>query len=198
MLLLLLAAAAADGDAALVKLLLLLQTLLRMMRLEVMWLLWVKGEVMPVAKHRHLHHGGPVEARPAVEAFGREGLDGGARSPLLAAHLRGAGAFVGGLRLSVHHRWLRCSVLADVVNGSGLVLSGRWCDDLGKWVDRWMVGWWRVRRGSLICHCRHRLARLPPVRCVMKVGLIVTDTLQFQSPVGRADTDSSGRGGVEV
>lgn len=113
LLLLLLLAAAADGDAALVKLpLLLLQTLLlllRMMRLEVMRLLGMEGEVMPVAEHRHLHHGGPVEARPALEAFGREGLDGGARSPLLAAHLRGAGPLVGGLRLCLHPRWLCCA-----------------------------------------------------------------------------------------
>lgn len=96
------AAATADGDAALVKL---LQALLGMMRLEVMRLLRVEGEVMAVAERRELHHGGAVEARPVVEALGREGLDGGARSPLLAAQLGGAGPFVGGLRLRLHHRW---------------------------------------------------------------------------------------------
>lgn len=139
LLLLAAAAAAADGDAALVKLL--LQALLRMMRLEVMLLLWVEGEVMAVAEHRYLDHGGAVETRPAVEASGCEGLDGGARNPLLAAHLGGAGPFIGGLRLRLHHRWRLAGV------GSGSVLWGRWCDDLV-----WMEGLEEGEEGGWIRH----------------------------------------------
>lgn len=64
------------------------------------------------------------------------------------------------------------------------------------WVDG---GGGRGGGETSIRHCRHRLARLlPRALCGMKAGLILTDTLPFQSPVGGADTDSSGRGGVEV
>lgn len=44
--------------------------------------------------------------------------------------------------------------------------------------------------GGPIRHCRRCLARLPPVRRVMKAGLIFTDTPPFQSPVGGPDTDT--------
>lgn len=59
-----------------------------------------------------------------------------------------------------------------------------------------MVGWWGWWwwRGRPIRHCRHCLARLPPVHRVMKAGLIFTDTLPFQSPVGVV----GGRGGVDT
>lgn len=101
---LLAAAAAADGDAALVEL---LQTLVLMLRLEMMRLLGMEGEVMPVAEQRHLDHGGPVKARPALEAFALEAFGGGrgggsARTALLSAHLRRARPLVGGLHLSLH------------------------------------------------------------------------------------------------
>lgn len=98
-------AAAADGDAALVELLqTLVLMLLLLMRLEMMRLLGMEGEVMPVAEQRHLDHGGPVKARPALEAFALEafGGGGGARTALLSAHLRRARPLVGGLHLSLH------------------------------------------------------------------------------------------------
>lgn len=66
------AAAAADSDAGLLEL---LQTLLVMMvRLERMRLLWVKSEMMPVAKQGQLDHSGAVKARLARRAFALEGF----------------------------------------------------------------------------------------------------------------------------
>lgn len=95
------AAAAADSDAGLVEL---LQTLLVvvvvMVRLEMMRLLGMKSEVMSVAKQRHLDHSGPAKARLA--RLGLEGFQGAVRTPLLSAHLRGAGPFICELHLSLH------------------------------------------------------------------------------------------------
>lgn len=70
----------------------------------------------------------------------------------------------------------------------------RWADGGGVVVA--------VVEGGPIRHCRHCLAWLPPVHRVMKAGLIFTDTLPFQSPVGErggADTDTlpAGEGGGE-
>lgn len=101
--LLLLLLAAADSDAGLVELLLLLQTLVVVMvRLEMVRLLGMESEVMSVAKQRQLHHSGPVKARLPRRALALEGLQGAVRTPLLAAHLRGAGPFICGLHLSLH------------------------------------------------------------------------------------------------
>lgn len=92
--------AAADGHAGLVER---LQTLLVVMvRLEMMRLLGMKSEVVAVAKQRHLDHGGPVKARLARRALALEGFQGAVRTPLLSAHLRGAGPFICGLHLSLH------------------------------------------------------------------------------------------------
>lgn len=95
--------AAADSHTALVELLLTLVVLVVVMvRLEMMRLLGVESEVMPVAKQRHLHHSGPVTARLARRALTLEGLQAAVRTLLLAAHLRGAGPFICGLHLSLH------------------------------------------------------------------------------------------------
>lgn len=108
--------ATADGDAGLVVVMRLLQTLVVMVRLEMMRLLGVKSEVMPVvAEQRHLDHGGPVKARLALQALALEGFHGAVRSPLRSAHLRGARPFICRLHLSLHP----CQV------GSGLVCQ---CD----------------------------------------------------------------------
>ncbi len=116
--------AAADSDAGLVELLqalllLLLLLLVMVVRLEVMRLLGMKSEVVPVTKQRHLDHGGPVKARLARGALALEGFQGAVRTPLLSAHLRGAGPFICGLHLSLHPGqvsqrggWLRVGIVA--------------------------------------------------------------------------------------
>lgn len=109
--------AAADGDAGLV---MLLQTLVVMVRLEMMRLLGVKSEVMPVAEQRHLDHSGPVKARLALQALALEGFHGAVRTPLLSAHLRGAWPFIRGLHLSLHP----CQV-SRVVPGRYVSATGR-------------------------------------------------------------------------
>lgn len=109
---LLAAAAAADGDAgflelvqALPRLLLLLLLMVMMRRLEMMGLLGMKSEMMPVAKERNLDHSGPVRARLAPQPLALGRFRAAVRTPLLSAHLWGAGAFICGLHLSVHPRW---------------------------------------------------------------------------------------------
>lgn len=94
------AAAAADSDAGLVELLQTLLVVVVMVRLEMMRLLGMKSEVMSVAKQRHLDHSGPAKARLA--RLGLEGFQGAVRTPLLSAHLRGAGPFICELHLSLH------------------------------------------------------------------------------------------------
>lgn len=105
----LLAAAAADGDAGLLEMAralprrLLLMVMMR--RLEMMGLLGMKSEMMPVAKERNLDHSGPVRARLAPQPLALERFRATVRTPLLSAHLWGARAFICGLHLSVHPRW---------------------------------------------------------------------------------------------
>lgn len=90
--------AAAYSDAALVEV---VQALL-MLLLERMRLLGMESEGMPVAKHRQLQSSGPIKARLPRGALALEGLQGAVRTPLLSAHLRGAGPFIRGLHLSLH------------------------------------------------------------------------------------------------
>lgn len=92
--------AAADSDAGLVELLLLL--VMVVMGLETMRLLGMESEVMSVAKQRQLDHSGPVSARLARRALALEGFQGAVRTPVLSAHLRGAGPSVRGLHRSLH------------------------------------------------------------------------------------------------
>lgn len=122
-------AAAADGAVALVELLQTLVLMLLLMRLEMMRLLGMEGEVMPVAEQRQLDHGGPVKARPALEAFALEafgGGDGGARTALLSAHLRRARPLVGGLHLSLHPPCWQVSRM----------VPGRYCGSAGATGNR--------------------------------------------------------------
>ena len=136
--------AAAGSDAGLVEL---LQTLLLLVvlvvlvvvvRLEMMRLLRVEGEVMPVSKQRQLDHSGPVKARLARRALALEGLQAAVRTPLLSAHLRGARPFIRGLHLSLHPR---PGVTAR--RAGGCVAPGRYCGG-----GAGVTGSWRLEGGS--------------------------------------------------
>lgn len=122
--------AAADSDAGLMEL---RQTWLQLLgmvvvvRLEMMSLLGMKSEVMPVAKQRHLDNSGPVKARLALEALALEGFHGAVRTPMLSAHLRGAGPFIRGLHLSLHP----CQVSRMVPGRYTGVLARQAADDWG-------------------------------------------------------------------
>lgn len=105
MLLATVAAAAADCDAGFLQLMEALPLLIMMRWLEMMGLLGMKREMMPVAKERSLDRSGAVRQGLALQPLAVEGLRVAVWTPLLPAHLWGAGAFICGLHLSVHP-WL--------------------------------------------------------------------------------------------
>lgn len=102
---LLAAAAAADCDAGFLMLMQALPLLIMMRWLEMMGLLGMKREMMPVAKERSLDRSGPVREGFALQPLALEGFRVAVWTPLLPAHLWGAGAFICGLHLSVHPGW---------------------------------------------------------------------------------------------
>ena len=98
--------AAADRAAGLLELLQPLMVevmLLLLLLLERMRMLRMESQMVPVPEQRQLDHGGAVRARLPRRAPALEGLQAAARTPLLAEHLRGAGPFIRGLHLSLHH-----------------------------------------------------------------------------------------------
>lgn len=130
------AAAAADGDAGFLQLVQALPLMIMMWWLEMMGLFGMKGEMMPVAKERNLGHSGPVREGLALQPLALEGFRVAVQTPLLSAHLWGAGAFICGLHLSVHPRWeglVSCGVLA------GVRAVSRRC--LAPFPMHWSAGW---------------------------------------------------------
>lgn len=134
---LLAAAAAADGDAGFLQLMQALPLLMIMMWwLEMMGLFGMEREMMPVAKERNVDHSGPVREGLALQPLALEGFRVALGSPLLSAHLWGAGTFIGGLHLSVHPRWegwVSGGVLA------GIRAVSRRC--LAQFPMHWSAGW---------------------------------------------------------